>query len=178
MARVWLHLGDCAGGHLPGRCVVCGSDEDVEYLVREMEYRPKWPISFLGLHFVGLPLVGAFLGWFTERYNREVFTKLPYCGAHGSYWERRDFRQHLGILIVALGWLLPLLVTFALNNNARLGDTALAVALSATAVGLAVIYSLGFRAVHVADLRKARLLLADVHPDFVAAVKQGDGYRS
>jgi len=57
------------------------------------------------------------IGWFGERHNRTVLTKLPYCDRHYHYWEKRDHRQHLGLLIMALGWLITLVVTFINNNN-------------------------------------------------------------
>lgn len=138
MAKVWLSLRECASGDLPTCCVVCGCEDDIEYCEREMEYRPNWPTAFIGLHFIGWPLIGAAIGLLTERYNREVLTKLPYCGDHYDYWEKRDHRQHLGVLIIALGWLLPMLVTFVINNNVRFSRNAITVAVAATVIGVGV----------------------------------------
>jgi hypothetical protein len=120
MAKVWLALWECMGGDLPACCIVCGCEEEVEYLERQMEYRPSWPLAFLGLHFFGWHVIGAVLGLFSERHNQVLLTKFPYCRDHYGYWERRDHRQHLGILIIALGWMIPSLVTFVRNNNMRL----------------------------------------------------------
>lgn len=172
MAKVWLNMMECAGGHLPECCIVCGSEEDIEYLEREMEYRPPWPTAFLGLHFIGWHLIGGFLGWFSERFTQLLFTKFPYCPDHYGDWDRRDRRQHLGVLVIALGWMGPMIATFVLNNNMRMSTNALAVGISATFLGLVVVYSLGFKAIHVAGVKTTRVLIADVHPDFKESVQR------
>jgi hypothetical protein len=172
MAKVWLNHLELMGGSLPECCVVCGCEEEIEYLDRELEYRPNWPLAFLGLHFIGWHLIGGFLGWFSERYKHERFTRLPYCPDHYGYWEHRDRRQHLGILIIALGWLIPMIVLFIQNNRVQFSANALTVAIGATVLGLIVIYSLGFRVIHVSKVETTRTRLSDVHPDFVDAVEK------
>lgn len=176
MAKVWLGLIECMSGDLPACCVVCGGEDDVEYFEREMEYRPNWPLAFLGFDIIGWHLIGAALGWFSERYNQVMPTKLPYCEDHYDYWEKRDRRQHFGILVIALGWIVPLVVTFINQNNVRLSPTWIAVGATATVLGLVIIYSFGFSIVRVEAVKKARILLAGVHPDFAGAIEEREDH--
>jgi hypothetical protein len=171
MAKVWLTLWECAGDNLPACCIVCGCEEEIEHLDREMEYRPRWPFAFLGLHFIGWHVLGGVLGFFSERSNQVVLTRFPYCPDHYGYWHKRDRRHHLGLLILALGWLLPFLVTFINNNNRRLSSQGIVIVAVATAIGLIVIFSCGFKIIHIANMKKIRVLVADVHPDFAAATE-------
>jgi hypothetical protein len=176
MAKVWLPHWQCTSGDLPACCIVCGCEEEIEYLDREMEYRPSWPATLLGFHFLGWHLIGGALAWFSERYNQVLFSKFPYCGDHYDYWQKRDRRQHLGILIIALGWMLPFLAAIIDNHNARLSAKGIMIGIVATVIGLIIAYSYGFKIIHVAGMKKARILLADVHPDFAAAVEQQQGH--
>jgi hypothetical protein len=178
MAKVWMNPWECASGELPPCCIVCGCEDDVEYLERQLEYRPNWPLALLPFHFIGWHLIGGALGWFGERHNQVILTKFPYCYEHYDYWHRRDRWQHVGALTLALGWLVPCLVTFALNNNMRLSPRAIAIVATASAIGLAMILWGGFRIVHVAGMKKARVRMANVHRDFADVVERWQDERS
>jgi hypothetical protein len=55
---------------------------------------------------------------------------------------------------------------------ARLSSKGIAIGIVATVIGLIVAYSYGFKIIHVASMKTTGLFIADVHPDFAAAVEQ------
>jgi hypothetical protein len=68
--------------------------------------------------------------------------------------------------------MIPSLVTFVRNNNMRLSTNGIVTGTLATVIGLIVAFSHGFKIVHIARVKNTRVLVADVHPDFAAAIEQ------
>lgn len=171
MAKVWLTYKQCSTGRsLPRCCIVCGGEDEVEFLERDFEYTENWVqwmnllhiLSFFGSSFFGL------FGFF--RFERELTTHFPYCEDHYDFWHKNDLIKHLGILILAVGALVPLLISFVMYNHMRLNGILLTIAVLSIAVGVLMVLYATFKCIHISCIDESGFQFIGVSEEFCESV--------